>query len=118
MVSGQRFQHPFRWANTKVAWIYELFITMLGKDLFLVEDVLDLYHGCGAGARVVLITWIIRSEKELSGDADGGYLFVLEDRYSLVEKFNSHPVCLSSLDKLSLSPRLYSLWGNSFKEMK
>jgi hypothetical protein len=54
----------------------------------------------------------------ISGDSDGGYLFVLEDRYSLVEKFNSHPVCLSSLDKLSLSPRLYSLWGNSLKEMK
>jgi hypothetical protein len=45
-------------------------------------------------------------------------LFVLEDRYSLVEKFNSHPVCLSSLDKLSLSPRLYSSRGNSLKEMK
>ncbi len=42
----------------------------------------------------------------------------LEDRYSLVEKFNSHPVCLSSLDKLSLSPRLYSSRGNSLKEMK
>jgi hypothetical protein len=29
-------------------WVYELFITMLGADGFLVEDVLDLYHGRGA----------------------------------------------------------------------
>ncbi len=55
MLSGQRFQrqHPFRWANAKVAWISELFITTLGEDLFLVEDVLDLYRGRGAGARVL-----------------------------------------------------------------
>ena len=26
------------------AWVYELFITTLGRDGFLVEDVLDLYH--------------------------------------------------------------------------
>ena len=30
------------------AWVYELFITTLGVDRFLVEDVLDLYHGRGA----------------------------------------------------------------------
>jgi hypothetical protein len=29
-------------------WVYELFITTLGEDRFLVEDVLDLYHGRGA----------------------------------------------------------------------
>ncbi len=29
-------------------WVYELFITTLGADRFLVEDVLDLYHGRGA----------------------------------------------------------------------
>ena len=29
-------------------WVYELFITMLGADGFLVEDVLDLYQGRGA----------------------------------------------------------------------
>jgi len=29
-------------------WVYELFITTLGTDRFLVEDVLDLYHGRGA----------------------------------------------------------------------
>ena len=29
-------------------WVYELFITTLGADGFLVEDVLDLYHGRGA----------------------------------------------------------------------
>ena len=29
-------------------WVYELFITTLGADNFLVEDVLDLYHGRGA----------------------------------------------------------------------
>jgi hypothetical protein len=29
-------------------WVYELFITMLGAEGFLVEDVLDLYHGRGA----------------------------------------------------------------------
>jgi hypothetical protein len=29
-------------------WVYELFITTLGADSFLVEDVVDLYHGRGA----------------------------------------------------------------------
>jgi hypothetical protein len=29
-------------------WVYELFITTLDIDRFLVEDVLDLYHGRGA----------------------------------------------------------------------
>jgi len=29
-------------------WVYELFITTLDADGFLVEDVLDLYHGRGA----------------------------------------------------------------------
>ena len=32
-------------------WVYELFITTLGEDRFLVEDVLDLYHGRGAEDR-------------------------------------------------------------------
>jgi hypothetical protein len=32
----------------EVAWVYELFITTLDIDRFLVEDVLDLYHGRGA----------------------------------------------------------------------
>jgi len=30
------------------AWVYELFITTLPIDGFLLEDVLDLYHGHGA----------------------------------------------------------------------
>jgi hypothetical protein len=29
-------------------WVYELFLTTLPSNGFLVEDVLDLYHGCGA----------------------------------------------------------------------
>ena len=29
-------------------WVYELFITVLDAEGFLVEDVLDLYHGRGA----------------------------------------------------------------------
>ncbi len=36
-------------------WVYELFFTTLPTDGFLVEDVLDLYHGRGAedrGARL------------------------------------------------------------------
>ena len=32
-------------------WVYELFITTLDAEGFLVEDVLDLYHGRGAGDR-------------------------------------------------------------------
>jgi len=32
-------------------WVYELFITTLPTDGFLVEDVLDLYHGRGAEDR-------------------------------------------------------------------
>ena len=29
-------------------WVYELFITTLPAEGFLVEDVFDLYHGRGA----------------------------------------------------------------------
>jgi hypothetical protein len=32
-------------------WVYELFMTALDADGFLVEDVLDLYHGRGAEDR-------------------------------------------------------------------
>jgi hypothetical protein len=32
-------------------WVYELFLTTLAADGFLVEDVLDLYHGRGAEDR-------------------------------------------------------------------
>lgn len=32
-------------------WVYELFMTTLDADGFLVEDVLDLYHGRGAEDR-------------------------------------------------------------------
>jgi hypothetical protein len=48
-------RHPAPPAGKKVTvgkrvdeWVYELFITTLGSDGFLVEDVLDLYHGRGA----------------------------------------------------------------------
>ena len=34
-------------------WVYELFITTLDAEGFLVEDVLDLYYGRGAGASVL-----------------------------------------------------------------
>jgi hypothetical protein len=48
-------RHPAPAADKKVTvgkrvdkWVYELFITTLDADGFLVEDVLDLYHGRGA----------------------------------------------------------------------
>ena len=48
-------RHPAPPAGKKVAvgkrvdeWVYELFITTVCADGFLVEDVLDLYHGRGA----------------------------------------------------------------------
>ena len=48
-------RHPAPPADKKVRvgkrvgeWVYELFITTLDADGFLVEDVLDLYHGRGA----------------------------------------------------------------------
>jgi hypothetical protein len=48
-------RHPAPPAGKKVPvgkrvdeWVYELFITTLSADGFLVEDVLDLYHGRGA----------------------------------------------------------------------
>jgi len=48
-------RHPFPPQGKSVTvgkrvgeWIYELFITTLDTDTFLVEDVLDLYHGRGA----------------------------------------------------------------------
>jgi len=51
-------RHPAPPADKKVRvgkrvgeWVYELFITTLDADGFLVEDVLDLYHGRGAFAR-------------------------------------------------------------------
>lgn len=36
------------WARQSGEWVYELFITTLPVDGFLVEDALDLYHGRGA----------------------------------------------------------------------
>jgi hypothetical protein len=42
---------------------------------------------------LVLATGSSVQKNGLSGDSNGGYLFDLEDIYSLVEKFNSHPVC-------------------------
>ena len=51
-------RHPAPPADKKVTvgkrigeWVYELFITTVDADGFLVEDVLDLYHGRGAFAR-------------------------------------------------------------------
>lgn len=39
---------PVRVGKRVGEWVYELFITTLDADGFLVEDVLDLYHGRGA----------------------------------------------------------------------
>jgi hypothetical protein len=39
---------PVRVGKRVDEWVYELFITTLDADGFLVEDVLDLYHGRGA----------------------------------------------------------------------
>jgi hypothetical protein len=48
-------RHPAPAAGKDIAvgkrvgeWVYELFLTTLAADRFLVEDVLDLYHGRGA----------------------------------------------------------------------
>jgi hypothetical protein len=42
---------PVRVGKRVGEWVYELFITRLSSDGFLVEDVLDLYHGRGAEDR-------------------------------------------------------------------
>jgi hypothetical protein len=44
-------------------WVYEIFITTLGVDRFLVEDVLDLYHGRGAFEGVL-------ADEDAEGDPD------------------------------------------------
>jgi hypothetical protein len=44
-------------------WVYELFITTLGADNFLVEDVLDLYHGRGAFE-------VVLAEEDVEEDPD------------------------------------------------
>jgi hypothetical protein len=51
-------RHPAAPADKKVRvgkrigeWVYELFITTVDANGFLVEDVLDLSHGRGAFAR-------------------------------------------------------------------
>src|SRR5215472_9654969 len=44
-------------------WVYELFITTLPVDSFLVEDVLDLYHGRGAFEAVL-------SDEDVEEDPD------------------------------------------------
>jgi len=44
-------------------WVYELLITTLGADGFLVEDVLDLYHGRGAFEAVL-------ADEDVEGDPD------------------------------------------------
>jgi hypothetical protein len=53
----------FQWANAEVVWVYELFITTLPSDGFLVEDVLDLYHGRGAFEAVL-------TDEDLEEDPD------------------------------------------------
>ena len=44
-------------------WVYELFITTVDADGFLVEDVLDLYHGRGAFEAVL-------ADEDLEEDPD------------------------------------------------
>jgi hypothetical protein len=44
-------------------WVYELFITTLPVDGFLVEDALDLYHGRGAFEAVL-------SDEDVEEDPD------------------------------------------------
>ena len=44
-------------------WVYELFMTTLGAERFLVEDVLDLYHGRGAFEGVL-------ADEDVEGDPD------------------------------------------------
>jgi hypothetical protein len=44
-------------------WVYEIFITTLPSDGFLVEDVLDLYHGRG-GFEAVL------ADEDVEEDSD------------------------------------------------
>src|SRR5882724_9123679 len=44
-------------------WVYELFITTVGADGFLVEDILDLYHGRGAFETVL-------ADEDLEEDPD------------------------------------------------
>ncbi|HEY4385704.1 MAG TPA: hypothetical protein VGN34_14705 [Ktedonobacteraceae bacterium] len=39
---------PIRVGKRIGAWVYELFLTTLDAEGFLVEDVVDLYHGRGA----------------------------------------------------------------------
>ena len=39
---------PVTVGKQRDGWVYELFITTLGAERFLIEDVLDLYHGRGA----------------------------------------------------------------------
>ncbi len=63
-------RHPAPPADKKVRvgkrvdeWVYELFITTLDADGFLVEDVLDLYHGRGAFEGVL-------ADEDVEGDPD------------------------------------------------
>ena len=39
---------PIRVGKLIGEWVYELFLTTLEAERFLVEDVVDLYHGRGA----------------------------------------------------------------------
>src|SRR5581483_4561991 len=43
-------------------WVYELFITTLPVEGFLVEDVLDLYHGRGADRGQY---WLMKTSKKI-----------------------------------------------------
>jgi hypothetical protein len=54
---------PVRVGKRMGEWVYELFITTLDADGFLVEDVLDLYHGRGAYAPV-------RASEDVEEDPD------------------------------------------------
>jgi len=44
-------------------WVYELFITTLEADGFLVEDILDVYHGRGAFEAVL-------ADEDIEADPD------------------------------------------------
>ena len=56
----------------------------------------------------VLATWVIRSENRLLNDFVGRYMMIILIQMASIERLSFCSVYLSIVDKMSLSPQLYS----------
>jgi hypothetical protein len=80
---------PVRVGKRIDEWVYELFITTLPIDGFLVEEVLDLYHGRGAFEGVL-------ADEDIEEDPDRWC--------SYVRRFGTHEIALKESRREKAKP--------------